>query len=159
MVVAASGCGGVFQRQGLGDWSGCILNENLVQSAQDLRLSRRFTFQQDNNQKHTAKRQCRSGLGTTFWMSLSVPTWTQSNVSGETWKWLSTDGSHPSWQPERIYKIPKSRCAKLVASYPRTLGCNHCQRCFNEVPSKESEYLHMSMWHFSFFLLHKFVIY
>jgi hypothetical protein len=32
-----------------------ILDENLFQSAQDLRLGRRFTFQQDNNPKHTAK--------------------------------------------------------------------------------------------------------
>ena len=31
-----------------------ILTENL-QSAQDLRLGRRFTFQQDNDPKHTAK--------------------------------------------------------------------------------------------------------
>ena len=32
-----------------------ILDENLLQSTQDLRLERRFTFQQDNNPKHTAK--------------------------------------------------------------------------------------------------------
>ena len=32
-----------------------ILDENLLQSAQDLRLERRFTFQQDNDAKHTAK--------------------------------------------------------------------------------------------------------
>ena len=32
-----------------------ILDENLLQSAQDLRLGQRFTFQQDNNPKHTAK--------------------------------------------------------------------------------------------------------
>ena len=32
-----------------------ILDENLFQSTQDLRLGRRFTFQQDNNPKHTAK--------------------------------------------------------------------------------------------------------
>ena len=32
-----------------------ILDENLLQSAQDLRLGKRFTFQQDNNPKHTAK--------------------------------------------------------------------------------------------------------
>jgi hypothetical protein len=32
-----------------------ILNENLLQSTQDLSLGQRFTFQQDNNPKHTAK--------------------------------------------------------------------------------------------------------
>ncbi len=32
-----------------------ILDENLLQSAQDLRLGRRFTFQQDSDPKHTAK--------------------------------------------------------------------------------------------------------
>ena len=32
-----------------------ILEENLLQSAQDLKLGRRFTFQHDNNPKHTAK--------------------------------------------------------------------------------------------------------
>ncbi|XDV28874.1 hypothetical protein PO909_032071 [Leuciscus waleckii] len=32
-----------------------ILDENLLQSALDLRLGRRFTFQQDNDPKHTAK--------------------------------------------------------------------------------------------------------
>ena len=32
-----------------------ILEENLLQSAKDLRLRRRFTFQQDNDPKHTAK--------------------------------------------------------------------------------------------------------
>jgi hypothetical protein len=32
-----------------------ILYENLLQSAQDLRLGLRFTFQQNNDPKHTAK--------------------------------------------------------------------------------------------------------
>ena len=32
-----------------------ILDENLLQSTQDLRLVRRFTFQQDNDPKHTTK--------------------------------------------------------------------------------------------------------
>jgi hypothetical protein len=32
-----------------------ILDENLLKSTQDLRLGRRFTFQQDNDPKHTAK--------------------------------------------------------------------------------------------------------
>ena len=32
-----------------------ILDENLLQSIQDLRLGQRLTFQQDHNPKHTAK--------------------------------------------------------------------------------------------------------
>ena len=32
-----------------------ILDENLSQSTQDLRLGQRFIFQQDNDPKHTAK--------------------------------------------------------------------------------------------------------
>ena len=32
-----------------------ILEENLLEAAKDLRLGRRFTFQQDNNPKHTAR--------------------------------------------------------------------------------------------------------
>jgi hypothetical protein len=32
-----------------------ILDENLLRSAQELRLGQRFTFQQDNSPKHTAK--------------------------------------------------------------------------------------------------------
>ena len=32
-----------------------IFDENLLQSAKDLRLGQRFTFQQDNDPKHTAK--------------------------------------------------------------------------------------------------------
>jgi hypothetical protein len=32
-----------------------ILDENQLQSAQDLRLGQRFTFQQDSDPKHTAK--------------------------------------------------------------------------------------------------------
>ena len=33
-----------------------ILNENLVQSAQDLGLGQRFNFEQDNDPKHTSPR-------------------------------------------------------------------------------------------------------
>ena len=56
-----------------------ILGENLRQRAQDLRLGRRFTFQQENNLKNTAKT-------TQEWLrdkSLNVLEW-PSNISGET---------------------------------------------------------------------------
>ena len=38
-----------------------ILDESLLQSALDLRLGRRFIFQQDNDPKHTAKITVASG--------------------------------------------------------------------------------------------------
>ena len=64
MVVTASCCGDVFPVSGTGrlvriegrmngEKNREILDENLLQSAQDLRLGRRFTFQQDNAPKHT----------------------------------------------------------------------------------------------------------
>jgi hypothetical protein len=50
-------------------------------------------------------RKCRSGFGTSLWMSLSCPardrTWTQSNISGETWKYLCSDSPRPTWQTWR----------------------------------------------------------
>ena len=54
---SAAGTGRLFRVEGKMNRAKCreILNENLPKSAQDLRLGRRFTFQQDNNPKHTAK--------------------------------------------------------------------------------------------------------
>ena len=43
-----------------------ILDENLLQNAQDLRPGQRFTGQQDNKPKHTAKTKHRSGFGTSL---------------------------------------------------------------------------------------------
>uniref|UniRef100_A0A8C9XK31 Tc1-like transposase DDE domain-containing protein n=1 Tax=Sander lucioperca TaxID=283035 RepID=A0A8C9XK31_SANLU len=37
------------------DLQRAILEENLLESAQDLRLGQRFTFQQDNDPKHTVR--------------------------------------------------------------------------------------------------------
>ena len=66
---------------------GEIFDENLLQSAQDLRLGRRFTFQQDNDTKHTAKTmqvwlQDKS-LNVLVWPSQSLDL-KRSNISGET---------------------------------------------------------------------------
>jgi hypothetical protein len=59
MVVAASPAGTVRIVRIKAKMNGAkyreILDENLLQRAQDLRLGRRVTFQQDNNPKHTAK--------------------------------------------------------------------------------------------------------
>ncbi len=105
-----------------------ILDENLLQSAQDLRLGRRFTFQQDNNPKHTAKI-------TKEWLhnnSVTVLEWpSQSpdlNPIEHLWRDLkmAVHQRLPSnlTELERICKeewqrIPKSRCEKLVASFPK----------------------------------------
>uniref|UniRef100_A0A8C9YW01 Tc1-like transposase DDE domain-containing protein n=1 Tax=Sander lucioperca TaxID=283035 RepID=A0A8C9YW01_SANLU len=107
-----------------------ILEENLIQSAQDLRLGRRFTFQQDNDPKHTAKI-------TKEWLrnnSVTILDWpSQSpdlNPIEHLWRDLkmAVHQRSPSnlTELERICKeewqrIPKSRCEKLVASFPRRL--------------------------------------
>ena len=47
------------------------LDENLLQSTQDLRLGQRVTFQQDNDAKHTAKTMQES-LNVLEWLSQSL---------------------------------------------------------------------------------------
>ncbi len=107
-----------------------ILDKNLLQSAQDLRLGRRFTFQQDNDPKHTAKI-------TKEWLhnnSMTVLEWPSLspdlNPIEHLWRDLkmAVHQRLPSnlTELERICKeewqrIPKSRCGKLVASFPKRL--------------------------------------
>ncbi|KAG2471401.1 TC1A transposase, partial [Polypterus senegalus] len=117
-----------------------ILEKNLLQSAKDLRLGRRFTFQQDNDPKHTAKI-------TKEWLhnnSVTVLEWpSQSpdlNPIEHLWRDLkmAVDQRLPSnlTELERICKeewqrIPKSRCEKLVASKTKkTPGCISLNGCF-----------------------------
>ena len=66
-----------------------ILDENLLQRAQDLRLGQRFTFQQDNDSKHTAKttqeRLQDKSLNVLEWPSQSPDlNPIRSNISGDT---------------------------------------------------------------------------
>ncbi len=110
--------------------TGISWTKNLLQSAQVLRLGRRFTFQQDNDPKHTAKI-------TKEWLhnnSVTVLEWpSQSpdlNPIEHLWRDLkmAVHQRLPSnlTELERICKeewqrIPKSRCEKLVASFQKRL--------------------------------------
>jgi hypothetical protein len=108
---------------------------------------RSFPFQQDNDPKHAAKT-TQFGFGTSFWMSLSGPararTWTPIE---HLWRDLKIAVQlHPPIQPDRarddLQRRMGYRCAKLVVAYLRRLNAViNCQRCFNKVLSKGSDYL------------------
>ncbi|KAG2462687.1 TC1A transposase, partial [Polypterus senegalus] len=107
-----------------------ILDENLLQSALDLRLGRRFILQQGNDPKHTAKI-------SKEWLqdiSVNVLEWpSQSpdlNPIEHLWRDLkmAVHRRFPSNLmelerrcKEEWAKLAKDRCAKLVASYSKKL--------------------------------------
>ncbi len=100
-----------------------IFKENLVQSAQDVRLGRGFTFQKANDQKHTAKT-------TQEWLrdnSVTVLEWPSQSPNLNPIEHLWNDLKIANLTElerfclEEWQRIPKSRCAKLVALYPRRL--------------------------------------
>ena len=107
-----------------------IIDKNLLQSAQDLRLGQRFTFQQDNDPKHSAKTMQK-------WLqdkSLNVFAEPSQSPDLNTIKYqwrelkIAVQRRSPSnlTQLEKIFreeweKLPKYRCAKLAASYPKRL--------------------------------------
>ncbi len=99
-----------------------ILDENLLQSAQDLRLGRRFTFQQDNDPKHTAKI-TKEWLHNNYVTVLEWPSQSPDlNPIEHLWRDLkmAVHQRLPSNLTE-LERIPKSSCEKLVASFPKRL--------------------------------------
>ena len=107
-----------------------ILEENLFQSAHDLRLGRRFTFHQDNDPMHTAKI-TKEWLRNNSVTILDLPSQSPDlNPIEHLWRDLkmAVHQHSPSnlTELERLCKkewqrMPKSRCEKLVASFPRRL--------------------------------------
>uniref|UniRef100_A0A674DEW1 Tc1-like transposase DDE domain-containing protein n=1 Tax=Salmo trutta TaxID=8032 RepID=A0A674DEW1_SALTR len=101
-----------------------ILDENITH---ELRLGRRFTFQQDNDPKHTAKTE-QEWLQDKSLNVLEGPSQSPDlNPIKHLWRDLkiAVQQLSPSnlTALERICreewkKLPKDRCAKLVASYP-----------------------------------------
>ena len=107
-----------------------ILDENLLQSALDLRLGRRFIFQQDNDSKQTAKIS-KEWLPDNSANVLELPSQSPDlNPSEHLWRDLkkAVHRRFPSnlMELERCCKeewakLAKYRCAKLVASYSKRL--------------------------------------
>ncbi len=117
-----------------------ILDENLLQSAQDLRLGRRFTFQQDNDPKHTAyinEVVASQQLRDCSWMAQPEP-WLKPN-------WASLErpknGCPPTFtiQPDRtgedlqggMAEDPQIQVWKTCCIFPKkTYGCIKSKGCF-----------------------------
>jgi hypothetical protein len=107
------------------------LRGKLFQSSRDLRLGRRFTFQQDNDPKHSAKATLRCFKG----KHLNVLEWPcQSpdlNPIENLWYDLkiSVHQRNPSnlkglkqFCLEKWVNIPVARCARLIETYHKRLA-------------------------------------
>ena len=125
---SAEGTGELVRVQGIMDGTQYrqILNENLFKSARDVKLGRRFTFQQDNDPKHTAR-------ATKEWFNnkkVKVLEWPSQcpdlNPIENLWHQLKIAVHQRSpknlqeleqYCQEEWHKISAEVCAKLVESY------------------------------------------
>ena len=165
---SAAGTGRLVRNKWKLNWAkyGEILDDNLLQSAQDFRLGRRFTFNRTTTLS-TQSRQRRSGFGTSLWMSFSGPARAEletnrtslerpENRCAET---LPIQPDRTSEDLQRgIVETPQIQVCQACSIIPKkTRGCNHFQRSFNKVQSKGSEYLckrDFLMFEKLFFLCH-----
>ncbi len=102
------------------------LNENPVQSIQNLRLGKRFTFQQDNDPKHTARVAYRQ-LCECPWVAQPQPGLEYNQIFLEKPKEMCSAPILPdrAWDVKRWGEewqiIAKFWYAKVVVSYPKRL--------------------------------------
>ena len=105
-----------------------ILDENLLESAMNLKLGRRFTFQQDNDPKHKAK-------STLEWLNkkkINVLEWPSQSPDFNPTEHLrrhlkitvrrrspSNLAELEQFSREEWAKMSPSHCAKLVETYPQ----------------------------------------
>ncbi len=104
------------------------LNENLVQSIQNLKLGRRFTFQQDHDPKHTARVAYDNSVNVLEWPSQSL----SLNPIKYFWRNLKMCiCPHPTWQSlrgEEMRRRIADNCQMLMnkacrIKQKKTWGC------------------------------------
>ena len=162
MVVAASCFGDVSHQQGLGvlvriegKMDGAkyrkMLEENLLLSARKLKLGWKFTFQHDNDPKHTSKAPLewlrKKKINVLEW-PISEP-WPTSHLKSEAWLEDCSPSALPTqlhWAWTVLFRRIDKYCPIKVYNVYRDLSqkthtCNCCQRSFHQVLTQRGGHL------------------